>query len=139
MSEKIAFNSAGFFHWLMQNKLMGCRNRTSGKFYLPPRPVCSVSYTDDMEWEEVSGNGEIAAFTVITVAPTHMIEAGYGRDKPYCAGFVRLAEGPMVSAQILGVDLANPENIKIGTPVKLKIIERGTNEAKRNVVGFEVS
>ncbi|MDG4594095.1 MAG: Zn-ribbon domain-containing OB-fold protein [Candidatus Contendobacter sp.] len=138
MSE-LPFNSTSYYHLLSEHKLMGCRNKTSGKFYLPPRPMCTTSYSSDMEWEQVSGKGEIIAFTVITVAPTHMIEAGYSRENPYCAAIVRLQEGPAISAQILGVDLSMPEEaIKIGTPVQATFIERGEGPAKRIYLAFEV-
>lgn len=133
------FNNAGFSKLLAEHKLMGCRNKTSGKFYLPPRPLCTKSYTDDMEWEAVSGEGEVIAFTVITVPPTHMIEAGYSRDNPYCAGIVRLKEGPAISGQILGIDLSKPaESVKIGMPVKAVFLDRGEGETKKTVLGFEV-
>jgi hypothetical protein len=135
----VPFNNAGYNKLLSEHKLMGCRNRTSGKFYLPPRPLCTTSYTNDMEWEAVSGNGEVIAFTVITVPPTHMIEAGYSRDNPYCAGIVRLKEGPAISGQILGVDLSKPaDSVKIGMPVKAVFIDRGEGEAKKTVLAFEV-
>jgi uncharacterized OB-fold protein len=135
----LPFNSASFYKLLAEHKLMGCRNLTSGKFYLPPRPLCTKSYTDDMEWKEVSGEGEVIAFTVITVPPTHMIEAGYSRDNPYCAGIVRLKEGPAISGQILGVDLSKPaESVKIGMPVKAVFIDRGEGETKKTLLGFEV-
>ena len=145
MSQQLPFNSASYYHLLAEHKVMGCRNRTSGKFYFPPRPMCTTSYTEDMEWEEVSGKGEIIAFTVITVAPTHMIEAGYSRQNPYCAAIVRLQEGPAISAQILGLDFSMPEqSIKIGTPVKATFIERGGSPersdgpGKRTFLAFEV-
>ncbi len=135
----LPFNSASFYKLLAEHKLMGCRNQTSGKFYLPPRPMCTKSYTDDMEWEAVSGEGEVIAFTVITVPPTHMIEAGYSRDNPYCAGIVRLKEGPAISGQILGVDLSKPaDSVKIGMPVKAVFIDRGEGETKKTILGFEV-
>jgi uncharacterized OB-fold protein len=135
----VPFNNAGYNKLLSEHKLMGCRNRTSGKFYLPPRPLCTTSYTNDMEWEGVSGDGEVIAFTVITVPPTHMIEAGYSRDNPYCAGIVRLKEGPAISGQILGVDLSKPaDSVKIGMPVKAVFIDRGEGEAKKTVLAFEV-
>jgi uncharacterized OB-fold protein len=138
MSE-LPFNSASYYKLLSEHKLMGCRNRTSGKFYFPPRPICTKSYTDDMEWEAVSGKGEIIAFTVITVPPTHMIEAGYSRENPYCAAIVRLQEGPAISGQIFGLDLSRPENsAKIGMPVKAVFFERGEGEAKKTLLGFEV-
>lgn len=136
---QLPFNSTSYYHLLSEYKLMGSRNRTSGKFYFPPRPICTTSYTDDMDWEELSGKGEIIAFTVITVPPTHMIEAGYSRENPYCAAIVRLQEGPAISAQIFGLDLSLPEeDIKIGTPVKATFIERGEGPAKKTYLAFEV-
>ena len=137
MSET-AFNSSSFYTFLNEHKLMGCRNRTSGKLYVPPRSYCSVSHTDDMEWEEMSGRGKLVAFTVITVAPTHMVKEGYGFKNPYCTGIVELEEEARISGQILGVDVAHPENIKIGTPVQVTFIERGEGQAKRTYLGFEV-
>ncbi|MBL8528720.1 MAG: Zn-ribbon domain-containing OB-fold protein [Burkholderiales bacterium] len=135
----VPFNNAGFTKLLSEHKLMGCRNKTSGKLYFPPRPLCTKSYTDDMQWEAVSGEGEVIAFTVITVPPTHMIEAGYSRDNPYCAGIVRLKEGPAISGQILGVNLSKPaDSVKIGMPVKAVFIDRGEGEAKKTLLGFEV-
>lgn len=135
----VPFNNAGFTKFLSEHKLMGCRNKTSGKLYFPPRPLCTKSYTDDMQWEAVSGEGEVIAFTVITVPPTHMIEAGYSRDNPYCAGIVRLKEGFAISGQILGVNLSTPaDSVKIGMPVKAVFIDRGEGEAKKTLLGFEV-
>ena len=66
-----------------------------------------------------------------------MLEAGYGRDNPYCAGIVLLADGPSISAQILGVDAAHPEGIKIGTPLKAAFIERGEGDAQHSILVFE--
>jgi len=79
-----------------------------------------------MEWVELSGRGKLAAFTVIGVGPMPMIDAGYSRDNPYCAGIVEVEEGPRISAQILGVDVAHPEKIKIGTPLTADFVERGS-------------
>jgi hypothetical protein len=137
-TNELPFNSTSFFKFVAQHKLMGCRNQTSGKLYVPPRSWCSISHRDDMAWEEMSGNGKLIAFTIITVAPTHMIEAGYGRKNPYCAGIVRLDEGAAISGQIFGVDVNRPESIKIGTPVRTKYIERGEGDAARTYLGFEV-
>jgi uncharacterized OB-fold protein len=134
----LPFNSTSFYKFLDEGKLMGSRNRTSGKLYVPPRTFCSTSHNDNMEWVEMSGKGELAAFTVITIAPTHMIEAGYGRKNPYCTGIVKLEEGASISGQILGVDVSKPESIKIGTPVKVKVIERGEGDKKHNCLAFEV-
>jgi hypothetical protein len=133
----LPFNSNSFYKFLDERKLMGCRNRTSGTLYVPPRSYCFVSHNDDMEWEEMSGKGKLVAYTVITVAPTHMLKAGYNFKNPYCTGIVQLEEGPKISGQILGVDIKHPESIKIGTPVQVTFIEREEGETKRTYLGFQ--
>ncbi len=133
-----AFNSNSFYRYLGEEKLMGCRNRNSGILYVPPRSYCSESHTDDMQWEQMSGKGKLVAFTVITVAPTHMLNEGYGFKNPYCTGIVELEEGPRISGQIFGVDVAHPETIKIGIPVQATFIERGEGEDKGTYLGFNV-
>jgi crotonobetainyl-CoA:carnitine CoA-transferase CaiB-like acyl-CoA transferase len=55
------FNSNSFYDYLGEHKLMGCRNRTSGELYVPPRSYCFVSHDDDMQWEQMSGKGKLAA------------------------------------------------------------------------------
>lgn len=139
MAENVAppFTAAEFNQHLAQHKLVGSRSLTSNNLYVPPRPMCPATHTYDMELVELSGQGKLVAFTVITIAPTQMIEAGYNRNNPYCAGIVELAEGPKVSAQIIGVDVAHPETIKIGTPVKVAFVERGQEDKRRTYLAFE--
>jgi uncharacterized OB-fold protein len=90
----------------------------------------------DMEWVELSGKGELAAFTAVYVGPMAMVDAGYDRTNPYCSGIVRLAEGPSISAQILGVDASQPQTIAIGTPLHVTYIERGSDDDARFYLAF---
>jgi uncharacterized OB-fold protein len=92
-----------------------------------------------MSWEEMSGRGKLVAFTVVHIAPSSMIEAGYGRDNPYCSGIVQTEEGPSVSAQIVGVDTTQPEQIIIGTPLSATFIQRGEGEETRTHLAFEIA
>ncbi len=133
----ITFTAAEFYGYLSENKLMGTRCRTNGKLYVPPRAMCPESYSTDMEWVEMSGKGKVRAFTVITVGPTAMVEAGYNIKNPYCAALVELEEGPTVSGQLLEVDVAHPESIKIGMSVKATFIDRGEGDEKRTYLAFE--
>lgn len=87
----------------------------------------------------MSGRAKLAAYTCIAVAPTIMVEEGYGRTNPYCAGIVELAEGPKISARILGVDAEAPETIKVGTPMQAEFLERGEGEAKKYYLAFKES
>jgi uncharacterized OB-fold protein len=124
--------------FLNQHKLMGARCQDCSTLYLPPRPLCPNCHSENLSWEPLSGSGTLVAFTTVHIGPTAMLEAGYGRDNPYCAGIVRLADGPSISAQILGVDAAHPEGIKIGTPLKAAFIERGEGDAQHSVLIFEL-
>lgn len=136
MSEE-AFTSAAFQQFLEEHKLMACHCRACGAFHLPPRPICTDCHGEEIEWIETSGQGTLRAFTAIHVAPTAMVEAGHGRDNPYCVGIVQLAEGPSISAQIVGVDAARPEGIATGQPVQAVFFERGEGEERRTYLAFQ--
>jgi len=134
---KKEFTASSFYQFLGENKLMGSLCQSCGALHVPPRAMCPACYGEDMEWAEMSGEGELLAFTTVHIAPTAMIEAGYDRKNPYCAGIVRLAEGPAISAQILGVDPARPQEIEIGTPLRVAFVRRGEGEAQRTYLAFE--
>lgn len=135
MSER-AFTEESFQQFLSEGKLMGSRNQTTGEVFVPPRPMCPRTYSTEMEWVELSGRGELAAFTAIYVGPMAMVGAGYDRSHPYCSGIVRLVEGPSISAQILGVDAAQPETIAIGTPLRAAFIKREQGKDARTYLAF---
>jgi hypothetical protein len=99
--------------------------------------MCPACYGEEMSWVELSGEGKLVAFTTVHIAPTAMIEAGYDRKNPYCTGIVELAEGPAISAQILGVDPTRPEEIEIGTPLHVAFVQRGDGEEARTYLAFQ--
>lgn len=132
------FTHSAFQAQLAQHKLMGSRCQACGSLSLPPRPMCPNCYGDDMLWEEIPGEGKLVAFTTIHIAPSAMIEAGYGRNNPYCSGIVELNNGLSISAQIIGVDASKPENIKIGTPVKAEFIEHTRGDSTRTFLAFRM-
>ena len=131
------FTHTAFYQHLAEGRFMGVRCRSCGAIYVPPRPLCRSCYSDDMEWVELSGEGTLTGFTSIYSGLTAMIQAGYSRERPYCAGVIRLREGPAISGQIIGVDAAHPETIQIGTPVKAAFIDRGEGEAKKTYLAFQ--
>ncbi len=135
MSER-PFTEYSFQQFLQEHKLMGTRSKATGKVYVPPRPIDPETHSEEMEWVELSGKGKLAAFTAVHIAPTAMIEAGYDRTNPYITGIVQLDEGPMMSAQILGLDATQPAKIQIGTPLTVTFIERGSEEESRAFLAF---
>ncbi|MFN2222236.1 MAG: Zn-ribbon domain-containing OB-fold protein [Chloroflexota bacterium] len=132
------FNNTSFQTYLGEHKLMGSRCASCDALYVPPRPLCSDCFGETMTWEEMGGHGELRAFTVVHIASSAMIEAGYGRENPHFSGIVKLDEGPSISAQILGADAAHPEQLAIGTPLHAVFIERGEGEEARSFLAFEV-
>jgi len=129
--------TAHFVQALREHKLIGSRSRSTGDLYVPPRPFSPKNFQDDMELIELSGRGTLLGFTIVYVGTSPMVAAGYDRKNPYCVGVVQLAEGAKISAQILGVDVLHPEQIKIGMPLQVKFIERGEGENRKTFLAFE--
>jgi uncharacterized OB-fold protein len=88
-----------------------------------------------MDWVQMKGHGKLIAFTTVAVGTSPMVEEGYDRERHYCCGIVELEEGPRISAQILGLDCQNPDDIEIGTPVSVEFLER---DGKPAIVAFRV-
>lgn len=134
---ELPFNDISYEHFLSEEKLMGSKCKKCGTLSVPPRPICIKCYRDQMEWVKMKGTGTLQAFTCIAVGPPSMIEEGYDRNNPYCSGVVELDEGVKVVARIEGVDTKNPENIQVGTPLKMKFLHRGTGDSYSTVLAFE--
>lgn len=77
----------------------------------PPRDVCPECGGEAKTEFQFSGKGEIYSFTVMHDAP-----AGFESTIPYTVALVKLAEGPMVTAQL--TDLGE-QAIQIGMPVEM--------------------
>lgn len=131
------FTSASFYQYIQEGRLMASRCQGCGKLHLPPRSLCDRCRSERMEWTALGGKGKLAAFTAIAVGPSFMVQEGYDRNKPYCAGIVELEEGPRISARILGVDSAHPETIPIGAPTTLEFL-RDEHGSIKPVVAFKL-
>lgn len=118
-------NGTGFYAYLAEDKLMASRCESCRALHVPPRPLCPDCHSSEMSWEEMSGAGELIAFTTVHIGPSAMIAAGYDRHNPYCVGIVRLNEGPAISGQVIGVDATDPESIAVGTPLRATFVKRG--------------
>ena len=60
----------------------------------------------------MSGKGEIYSFTVINRAPSPAFAAAV----PYVVGAVKLAEGPHLMTNVVGIA---PDDVRVGMPVKV--------------------
>jgi len=130
-------NGASFYAFLNEGKLMGSRCGSCRALYVPPRPLCPNCFGTEMAWEGLAGTGELIAFTTIHIGSSAMIAAGYDRTNPYCTGIVRLAEGPAISGQIVGVDAARPDSIAVGDALRATFVARGAGDGAGRFLAFE--
>ncbi|RPJ51871.1 MAG: Zn-ribbon domain-containing OB-fold protein [Chloroflexi bacterium] len=131
------FNHTGFYQYLAERRLMAARCATCGEINLPPRALCPRCFGTNMEWIELSGEGQLEGFTLIHVGLPAMAAEGYNRQNPYCSGVVRLAEGPAVAAQIVGEDGAIPTTIEVGMPLRVVFFEIGKAENRSIALVFK--
>ena len=131
------FTAAAFNQYLAEHKLMASRCPACAALCLPPRAICPACHGDQLEWAEMSGKGQLAAFTSVFVAPSAMIAEGYGRENPYVTGIVALDEGVKISARIMGVDARDPASIRIGTPLTAEFLDVGAENARHTVLAFK--
>ena len=70
MSTKEPFTIEQFYKFLKQQKLMAGKCLNCGKIHLPPRPLCDNCFSQEFEWVNVSGKGQLLTYTIITCCPT---------------------------------------------------------------------
>ena len=127
-----------YLNYINKKVLMASKCKKCGELFAPPRKLCTECGSTDMEWVQMSGKGTLAAFSCISVGTKFFVDKGYSMKKPYCFSVVKLDEGPMISAQLVGVDETKPETIKIGTPLKVKFLETAIpGDEPRIDLGFE--
>ncbi|MBE0527066.1 MAG: Zn-ribbon domain-containing OB-fold protein [Candidatus Thorarchaeota archaeon] len=99
-----------------------------GMVIAPPSGSCYGCGSSNMDWTTVSGKGKLVAFTVIHIAPDEFAE-----EAPYYIAIIELTEGTRVSARLLGYDPLKPEDVKLGSNVKL---EYETIESGKKYLAF---
>ncbi|MGC9359528.1 MAG: Zn-ribbon domain-containing OB-fold protein [Anaerolineae bacterium] len=82
-----------------------------GAKLFPPRDVCPHCHGPAKEPFVFSGRGHIYSFSTMYNAPE-----GYEGAAPYTVAWVKLDEGPMVTAQLADVE---QEDVFIGMPVEM--------------------
>ena len=83
-----------------------------GRFHFYPRTLCPHCSSSRLKWTPVSGAGAVYSFTVIHRAPS----PAFATAVPYVVAAVKLAEGPHLMTNIVGIA---PDAVRIGMPVKV--------------------
>lgn len=99
-------------HWRLQQQRYGligevCPHCEQKMF--PPRDICINCGQEAKTKYQFSGKGEVYSFTIVREAPE-------GYTAPYTVALIKLAEGPLVTAQLTDVD---NNQVQIGMPVEM--------------------
>ena len=97
----------------------------------PPRDVCPSCGGEAKNAYNFSGKGEVYSFTRMADGP-----AGFEEQAPYTVALVKLAEGPVVTAQL--TDLGDAR-VEIGMPVEMvtRRIRQDGDERGMIVYGYK--
>jgi uncharacterized OB-fold protein len=111
-----AITQRHFFERARAGQLTGVRCGKCGELAIPPRELCPAC--GERAWEPVplAGEGTIASFTVIRVAPR-----AWAADAPYAVAVVRLNEGVSLLGRIVDIPL---EKLAVGLPVRFRPLVR---------------
>ena len=109
-----------FWEGLKEGKIYTTKCGKCGKLYFPPVADCAECYSSDMEWIELSGEGEIETFTHIIVKP-----ASFQDEPPYTVAIARLKEGVRALAWLTGV---KKRDVKAG--MKVRLMAKVTHEGR---------
>jgi uncharacterized OB-fold protein len=100
-----------FYDAARRGELVVQRCAACGALRFPARAICSECLATASDWVPVSGRGEIFSFNVM-----HQVyHPGFAAEVPYAVVLVKLAEGPKLISNLVGVA---PADIRIGMPVR---------------------
>jgi len=113
MSGEAPFTIEQFYRYMNNGRLMAAKCRKCGEIMLPPRPVCSKCYSQDLEWTELEKRGKLLTYTVIHVAPPQ-----FQHLTPYAVGIIQLENGPKLPGMIKETEF---EKLKVGMNMKIEV------------------
>jgi uncharacterized OB-fold protein len=118
MSVEKPFTIKSYYDFLREKKIMGNLCEDCKTLMVPPRMTCMGCKGKRLRWTQFGGEGSLESFTVVHVAPNFL------KDKaPYALGIIRLKEGPMLTARLVGVDVRKPEMMTIGMAMIADYVE----------------
>ena len=101
-----------FFEHARGGRLTGIRCGGCGALAIPPKELCPECGARTWAPVPLSGDGAIASFTVIRVAPR-----GHAGDAPYAIAAVRLAEGVSLLGRVVDIPF---DQLAVGLKVRFR-------------------
>jgi len=114
----------GFFQRARAGQLTGVRCGKCGGLAIPPKEFCPDCHARAWQPVLLGGDGTIASFTVIRVAPR-----AHAADAPYAVAVVKLKEGVSLLGRIVDIPL---DKVAVGLPVRFRPLVKGDQTS----VGF---
>ncbi|MDF1857047.1 Zn-ribbon domain-containing OB-fold protein [Pseudooceanicola sp.] len=108
--------TAPYWAALKEKRLILKSCRACGQAHFYPREICPHCYSDDLDWIEAKGTGEIYSYTVAVRPAGQAFEA----DAPYTIAIVTLDEGPRMMTRIVAADA---DAVEIGKKVTVRFVE----------------
>ena len=113
-----------FFQRARAGQLTGMRCGKCGGLAIPPKEFCPDCHARAWQPVPLRGEGTIASFTVIRVAPR-----AHAADAPYAVAVVKLTEGVALLGRIVDIPL---DKLAVGLPVRFRPLVKD----HRTAVGF---
>lgn len=104
----------GFFERAREGRLTGIRCGGCGEVAIPPKEFCASCGKRAWEPIPLSGEGTLASYTVIRVAP-----ARHAAQAPYAVGVVKLKEGASIFGRLVDVPF---DTLAVGLPLRFRPI-----------------
>ena len=100
-----------FWQGLKEGNVYATKCKNCNKLYFPPVADCGACGSSEIEWVELSGEGEIVTFTQVIVKP-----ASFSEEPLYIVAIAKLKDGVKALAWLTGI---KREDVKVGMKVKL--------------------
>ena len=104
--------SQAFFDGAKEGKLLLRYCPNCSRWLAPASDACDECFSDQLEWKQASGNGEIYTFGIMH----QVLHPGFKDEVPYNVVQVELAEGPRIMSNIVGTP---NDQIKVGMKVQV--------------------
>jgi uncharacterized OB-fold protein len=101
-----------FFEKARAGQLTAIRCGSCGELAMPPKELCPACHAHQWQPVALAGDGTIASFTVIRVAPR-----AHAGAVPYAVAVVRLKEGVAILGRLVDMPL---DKLAVGLPVRFR-------------------
>lgn len=81
---------------LAEGKLIVQRCLDCSALIMYPKYRCPTCFSGNLGWQQVSGAGTLATFTILRYGPPSSFDV----EAPYCIGVVKLDEGPQLMCRM---------------------------------------